>query len=1046
MSGKPQQRHFIDLFITRPVIAVVLSLVLVIAGLQAARMIPVLQFPQIESSSLIITTPYVGASADMVQGFVTDPIERVAATVPGVDYVDSVTLPGLSTVTIWLKLNEDSTAALAELSSRLGQIRFELPAGAEDPAVRVQRADRSGAVFYLDVVTETFSRPATTDYLTRHVNPLLSSIEGVQRIGIEGGRNPAMRIWIDPAKMVAFNVSAQEVQAALAANNVIATLGESENSQQRFNLLTNTTLQTVEDFQKLIIRESDSSLIYLKDIARVELGEEEGESNSRFSQHDAVYISVWPLPGANEIDIGDELYKRLDEINPTLPDGMKIHIAYDGTLYMRDSIREIFTTLAETIVLVGIVVLALMGAIRTALVPLVAIPISLLGAVAVISLMGFSLNLLTILAIVLSVGLVVDDAIVVVENVARYMREGKSRIQAALLSSRQLLSPIIGMTITLAAVYAPIGLLSGLTGVLFKEFAFTLSVAVLISGVVAVTLSPIMSAYANPEGGREGRMTLWINARFENLHRRYGALLSRVLAWRWQLLAFAIFFSLLAAPFYLFSMKELAPTEDQRSINIVIEGPPNGSLEYASDNMHSAIDKLLDTPGVEFIWHVFRANAGFGGIIFSEFDKRENSVMELVPKVFFTTREIVGMRIFPVLFPPLPTAGRFDVEMVVMSTDPLVDMNQYAEQIRARGLQSGKFMFVETDLKIDMPQMRFIFDRERIADLGMDLNSVSRQLGVLLSGNYVNRFDMNGKAYQVIPMVEGQSRLDPDALLDLQLRTPSGDLIPVSAVARLERIVAPQAYGKFQQKNAFRLMGGVIPGTTKEQGLSILEDIAADVLPLGYSVDYAGESRQIRKEGTTLMGILAIAMLFVYFVLVIQFNSFRDPLVVLLGSVPLALAGALMIPFLGMTTINIYSQVGFITLVGLVAKNGILIVEFANHLQTEGFSKLDAIKGAAETRLRPVLMTTAATVLGHFPLVLVTGAGAEARNSIGIILVVGMMVGTLFTLFVLPCLYLVMARTHNQQELEVEDEAEHLAPVSYSADNVVPAAEPLGEK
>jgi multidrug efflux pump len=674
-----------------------------------------------------------------------------------------------------------------------------------------------------------------------------------------------------------------------------------------------------------------------------------------------------------------------------------------------------------------------MGSVRTALVPLVAIPMSLLGAVAAITLVGFSLNLLTILAIVLSVGLVVDDAIVVVENVSRYMREGKTRLQAALASSRQLMAPLIGMTITLATVYAPIGFLSGLTGVLFREFAFTLAVAVLISGVVALTLSPIMSAYANPEGGREVGMTRWVNQRFDALHRRYGKLLQQVLGWQKQLLAAGVFFSLLMLPFYLFAQKELAPIEDQSSISIVVDAPSSASLAYSNDYMYDVIDRALQIPGVKYVWQVVMPNSGFGGIRFVNPHQREQTVHELLPQVYRSVSEVTGLRVFPMLFPALPSAGRFDVEMVVQSSESPEQMKRYADQLLEAAHASGRFMFFDTDLKIDMPQLRFVLDRERIAELGMSLDSVSRQLGLLLSGDYVNRFDMNGKAYQVIPMVREPDRANPESLLDLQLRTPGGDLVPLSAIASLERTVAPRVLGKFQQKNAFRILGGVLPGTTKEQGLAALEKAAAAILPTSYTIDYAGESRQLRKEGTTLVGILGFALLFVYFALAIQFNSFRDPLVVLAGSVPLALAGALMLPFLGLTTINIYSQIGFITLVGLVAKNGILIVEFANHLQSEGFSKLEAIRSAAETRLRPVLMTTAATVLGHFPLVLVTGAGAEARNSIGIVLVAGMLIGTLFTLFVLPCLYLALAKAHEREEIDPQHDAERAAEVSYAS-------------
>lgn len=1027
-----QSRRLMDIFVTRPALAVVVSLVLVLAGLQASRTIPVLQFPQIESSALVISTVYVGAPAEVVQGFVTDPIERVASTVPGIDYVDSTTQAGSSQVKVWLQLNEDSTRALTELTARLSQIRFELPAGAEDPAVSIERADRTDAVFYLNVSLGAFSRADVTDYLNRQINPLLSSISGVQSITLPGGRRPAMRVWLNPEQLVALDISAQEVATALRSNNIITAIGRSENDQQRLNLLTNATLQTVADFEQLVVKHSDGAQVVLGDIARVELGEEEGEMIARFGNQSSIYIAVNPLPGANEIAIGDQLYDLLDEINPSLPDGLSIDIAYDGTLYMRDSIREIFTTLVETILLVGIVVVVLMGSVRTALVPLVTIPISLLGATAVITLMGFSLNLLTILAIVLSVGLVVDDAIVVVENVSRYMREGKSRLQAALISSRQLLSPIIGMTITLAAVYAPIGFLSGLTGVLFKEFAFTLSVAVLISGVVAITLSPIMSAYANPEGGEAGTMTRWVNRHFDRLHHFYGRRFDTLFRWQAPLLLVALFVALLAAPLYLFSQRELAPIEDQSGISIIVEAPADASLAYTDYYMNEVADLVQTLPGYVYYWQVLQANAGFSGVELQPPGNRP-STEELVPVVYDMTSRLAGVSIFPTLFPPLPTAGRFDVELVVQANDSYENMQQLAQKIVTTAAASGRFMFVDTDLKTDLPQLKLNFDRRKIADLGLDMSAVSNQLSPLLSGNYVNRFDMNGKAYQVIPMVSGYGRADVQAVLQLPIRTSGGALIPVSDIASIEHSVAPRVLGKFQQKRSFRVYGGVLPGTTKEAALSHLEKTALDILPEHYSLDYAGESRQIRSEGNTLAGVLLVALIVVYFVLVVQFNSFRDPLVVLLGSVPLALSGALLLPFLGLTTINIYSQIGFITLVGLVAKNGILIVEFANHLQNEGYAKIDAIRGAAETRLRPVLMTTAATALGHFPLVLVTGAGAEARNSIGVILVVGMLIGTLFTLFVLPCLYLLLAKDHQKDQENEQKLTDIETNVTYSA-------------
>ncbi len=1020
---------FTDIFIERPVLAVVISLTLILIGLRSAMDLPVLQYPTIESSSLEITTPYIGASAEVVQGFITDPIERAAASIPGVDYIDSRTVAGLSTVTVFLELNESSSDALAELSSRLGQIRFELPVAAEDPSVEVRRADRPQAGFYLDVpLTGGWSRARVTDYLNRAVNPKFAAIPGVQRVTLEGGRFPAMRIWLDPDRMAMFNVSAQDVEAALAGNNIIATIGHSENANQRIDLMVDTSLQQTAEFERMVIRESAGSLIRIGDVARVELGEEEGLEIARITQKQAVFIAIWPLPGANELAIADHMYVVIDEVNRSLPDGLHIGIGYDVTKYMRNALREIFITLAETIALVGVVVVAFMGSFRSALVPLITIPISLLGAVAAMSMMGFSLNLLTVLAIVLSVGLVVDDAIVVVENVARYMREGMSRIQAALASSRQLLAPILAMTITLAAVYAPIGFLSGLTGVMFKEFAFTLAVAVLISGMVALTLSPIMSAYVAPVGGSESAMTRRVNGWFAAAQSLYRRLLDRLLTANGQVCFVAVFVSLLIVPFFVFSQRELAPTEDQSDIRVLTTAPPESSVDYTRRYMVDVVDAMKALPGSTEMWQIILPSTAFGGMGFVDFGEREASVHEIVSQAFVNLSQISGVKAFPILPSALPSAGRYDAELVVMSADDAQTMLPYAQQMVTAALASGAFMFTDTDLRIDLPQGRFHLDRERVADLGMDLAEVSRQLSVFLSANYVNRFNLDGKAYRVIPQVEQEGRPNPDALLGLKIRTPNGDLVPLGALAELEQTVAPRVLGKFQQNNAFRIYGGLIPGTTKEQGLSALEAAAAAVLPPDYSIDYAGESRQLRQEGNTLVGVLGISLVFVFMVLAVQFNSFRDPLVVLLGSVPLALSGALLFTYLGWTTINIYSQVGFITLVGLIAKNAILIVEFARQSQVDGLSKLEAIKSAAETRLRPVLMTTGATVMGHLPLVLVVGPGAEARNSIGIVLVAGMLVGTTFTLFVLPSIYLLLAAVHrgeaNAESTEAASTAE----------------------
>jgi multidrug efflux pump len=1007
-----------DVFVKRPIVAIILSFVIVVVGIRAVMQIPVLQFPKISSASLQINTPYIGASSETIQGFVTEPIERVAASVPGVDYVDSQTTPGNSTVTAWLRLNENTTSALAELTTRLDQIRFELPEAAEDPSIQVVRADRPFAIFYLtvnfDEETMGMSRMEVTDYLSRSVTPTISTIPGVQRVGLEGSRNPTMRIWLQPARLLALNLSALDISAALRRNNIIAAIGSTENDLQRVSLLTDTSLTSVEEFEQLVVADRGAEQILLGDVARIELAEDEGAVTARLDKNQVLYISVWPLPGANEIEIGDRLYEMLDEINPTLPIGLSITDGYDGTLYMRDALKEIFTTLAETVLLVGLVVVAMMGSFRTALVPLITIPISILGAVAFMSLMGFSLNLLTVLAIVLSVGLVVDDAIVVVENVGRHMRSGMSRFEAALLSSRQLLAPIISMTITLAVVYAPIGLLTGLTGALFKEFAFSLAIAVLLSGVVATTLSPIMSAYATPEGGKEGKLTKSINRFFEKIQEKYGNWVLTSTHLRAPILTVAVVLSLLSVPFYLFSLKELAPTEDSSSISVIVEAPPEASLDYTEEKMDEIVDTMMEFEGSKYMWQIVNPAGAFSGVDFVPVDERSEGTGTMLWQAFAKLSEVVGLKAFPVLDSALPTAGNFSVEMVVLSTDDYDTMLTHAKAILEKANAAEQFIFVDTDLKIDYPQARFVLDKRRLADLGMDVADVTQQLNVLLSGNFVNRYNQQGRAYRVIPMLEERYRNNPQAILDLSLRTPNGDLVPVRAFAHIETEVVPRILSRFQQKNAFRIYGEPIPGFTKEQVLSTLESIAEDVLPATYNVDYAGESRQIRLEGNTLEGVLLIALVFVYFVLAIQFNSMRDPLVVLLGSVPLALASALVFAFVDMTTINIYSQVGFITLVGLIAKNGILMVEFANTMQMQGLDKLHAIAEAAKVRLRPILMTTAATVLGHFPLVLVTGAGAEARNSIGIILVAGMLVGTFFTLVVLPSVYMLLASEHKK--------------------------------
>jgi multidrug efflux pump len=1017
------RRSFTDVFIRYPVLAAVVNLVIVVIGWRALTTLPVQQYPQIESSSVLITTVYYGASAETVRGFLTTPIERSVSAISGVDYVESTSRAGVSTVTVRLKLNHNTTAALAEVTARLQQVRSELPPEAEPPVVEVQRADRPYASFYLSFTSTERDVPAVTDWLLRTLQPQLATLPGVQRVTFEGGRQLAMRVWIDPQRLAALNLAPGDVQAALRRNNYLAAVGQTKGNLVQVNLLANTDLRSVDEFNNLIVADRNGAIVRLSDVARVELGSEEADMVAKYGTKEAVYLGVWPLVGVNEIDVAHRLRAEMDRIRPTLPKDIDMRLVYDATRFMEEALTEITKTLMETILIVGIVVFLFMGSVRTALVPLVAMPVSLIGAAIVMYALGFSLNLLTILAIVLSVGLVVDDAIVVVENVERHVREGKSRVDAALLGARELVGPIIAMTITLATVYTPIAFQGGLTGSLFLEFAITLAAAVVLSGIVAVTLSPVMSSRFVHEHGQEGRLTRVVNRAFEAVRRLYGRLLDRALGMRWGIVAAALLVMFAAWPLYTYSRSELAPVEDQSHISFFMQASPDASLPASDRASREVVKRVEAFPEAQFMWSLTAQWGGFGGMVTKHWKTRKRTTEQMYGEVFGAVSQVPGLQVFPRLDPPLPTPGQYDVELVLQSDAPPEQMLETVGQVVGAGWQSGKFLYVDTDLKIDLPEARVVIDREQVADLGLDLASVGQELGTLLGGGYVNRFNFYDRSYKVIPQIGEEDRSTVDPLLDLKIKTPSGELVPVSTFTRIETTTAPRTLNRFQQRNAVRVFGGVKPGVTKEEGLRVLESAVSAAGTPGVVMDYAGESRQIRREGAALTVTLGFAVILIYLVLAAQFKSFRDPLIVLLGSVPLAISGALLFSFLDLTTINIYSQVGLITLVGLIAKNGILIVEFANRLQEEGLAKLAAIREASHTRLRPVLMTSAATVFGHFPLVLVSGPGSEARNSIGTVLVTGMTVGTVFTLFVVPVFYLLIAAEHHRTA-EVEEPAD----------------------
>ncbi len=1005
-------KSFTDLFIRHPVLAVVVNLAIVLVGWRALASLPVQQYPNVQSSSVVINTVYYGASAEAVRGFLTTPIERAVSAISGIDYLESTSRAGISTVTIHLKLNQNSTAALAEVTARLQQVRSELPAEAEPPQVEVQRADRPYASFYLSFSSKQRDIPAITDWLSRTLQPQLATIAGVQRTDIVGGRPIAMRVWIDPDRLAAHSLSPGDVFAALRRNNYLAAVGQTKGNLVQVSLLANTDLRSTTEFENLIVTDRDGAVVRLSDVATGELGAEEPDMIAKFNDEEAVYVGVWPTIGSNEIEVSHRLHAEIARITPTLPPDIQLRVAYDGTVFMQDALKEITKTLMETILIVGIVVFLFLGSIRTALVPLVAMPVSLIGAGAVMMAFGFSLNLLTILAIVLSVGLVVDDAIVVVENVERHVHLGKTRLQAALVGARELVGPIIAMTITLAAVYAPIGFQGGLTGSLFLEFAITLAAAVVVSGIVAVTLSPVMSSkFVHPQG-KEGRLTQLVNRGFEVVRSTYARMLDGALQMRPAIVAAAILVMLAAWPLYNYSKRELAPVEDQSHISLFMDVPPDATLAANNRASLDVVKAVTSFPEAKFMWSLTASWGAFGGMVAKDWKERERSTAQIFPALYGAVSQIPGVRVFPRLDPPLPTPGSYDVELVLQSDEPPEQMLQRAGAVVGAGWQSGKFLYVDTDLKIDLPEARVVIDRDQVADLGLDLATVGRELGTALGGGYVNRFNYFDRSYKVIPQIGEDDRRTVGPLLDLKIKTPTGQLVPVSTFTRIEATTAPRTLTRFQQRNSVRVFGAVNAGVTKEEGLRVLETAATSLNAPGLTIDHAGESRQIRREGGALTVTLGFAVILIYLVLAAQFRSFRDPLIVLLGSVPLAISGALIFSFLNLTTLNIYSQVGLITLVGLIAKNGILIVQFANTLQERGLAKMAALREATLTRLRPVLMTSAATVFGHFPLVLASGPGSAARNSIGMVLVTGMTLGTVFTLFIVPVFYSLIAAEH----------------------------------
>ncbi len=1026
---------FTDLFVKRPVLAMVVNLVIIIAGLQAVRSLSVRQYPRSDIAVIQVSTVYVGANADLVRGFITTPLERVIASADGIDYMESTSAQGLSTITVHLKLNYDTNAALTQIQAKVQQVKNDLPPESQVPVIDLETADTEFAAMYIGFSSKDLDENQITDYLTRVVQPKLSAVSGVQRADILGNRTFAMRLWLKPEQMAARGVSPSDVRDALSKNNYLSALGSTKGSMVSVNLVANTDLRTPDDFKQMVVKQENGVVVRMGEIADIQLGAENYDQDVRFNGETATFMGIWVLPTANSLQVIKDVRKTLPAIQAQLPTGMNLGIPYDSTEYIQDAINEVLHTLSETLLIVVIVIFLFLGSFRSVLIPIVAIPVSLIGAFFLMLIAGFTINLLTLLAIVLSVGLVVDDAIVMVENVERHLQMGKTPFRAAQDAARELVGPIISMTITLAAVYAPIGIQGGLTGALFREFAFTLAGAVIVSGIVALTLSPMMGSKLLRAGDTEKGFAGIINRQFERVRNLYTRLLAGTLQYRPVVLTVWVIIALLMVPFYMFSQRELAPEEDQGVVFGVIQSSANSTLDQTNLFTKEVYDVYKSFPESASIFQITNPSGGFGGMVTKPWSQRTKTTQQLLGESAGKLSKIAGVRVIPLTPPPLPGGGNFPVDFAIVSAAEPEQVSKFAEQIAQKAMASGKFIFADTDVKFDQPQTEVVFDRDKLRSQGVDLSQAGQDLSTMLGGNYVNRFSIQGRSYKVIPQVSRAERLTPEQLSNIYVKGSANQLVPLSTFASLKTTTEPRSLNKFQQLNAVRIQGVIPPNVPLDQALTFLEDTAKQVLPQGFTVDYAGESRQLRVEGSKFLGTFLLSAILIYLVLAAQFESFRDPFIILAGSVPLAMSGALTFSFLGFTTLNIYSEVGLITLVGLIAKNGILIVEFANHLQESGHSKIEAIIGAASTRLRPILMTTAATVFGHFPLVFARGPGAGARNSIGIMLVSGMIIGTAFTLFIVPSIYMLVARAR----ITIKDEDGDLSLSARKTDELLAA-------
>ncbi|WP_425905196.1 multidrug efflux RND transporter permease subunit [Nitrobacter sp. TKz-YC02] len=1028
---------FTDIFIKRPVLSVVVSLLILLIGMAAAYNLPVRQYPKLSNTVITVTTAYPGASADLMQGFITTPIEQAVASAEGVDYITSSSTQSQSQIKVYVKLNFDPNAALTEVLSKVNSVRYLIPKEANDPVI-LKSTGETTAVMYIGFSSDELSGSAISDYLTRVVQPILSTVDGVASADILGGQTFAMRVWLDPIKMAGRNVTTTEVALAIAANNFQAAAGQTKGYYTISNVSTNTDLQSVEQFKRMTVKAKDGGFVRMEDIAEVQLAAQSTNASVAFSGQRAIFIGVQATPQGNPLNIVSGVRALFPDIERNLPPSMKMKVAYDSTKFIRSSIHEVQNTLIEAVLIVIVVIFLFLASLRSVIIPVVTIPLSLIGVCALMMAAGFSFNLLTLLAMVLAIGLVVDDAIVVVENIHRHLEEGKTAVQASLQGAREIVGPVISMTITLAAVYAPIGFLGGLTGALFREFAFTLAGAVIVSGVIALTLSPMMCSVLLKHGG-QGWFATKVDKVFSSVTHWYGRKLDRSLDYRPITALFAVTILGLVGFLYMNTSTELAPEEDQGIVFSVIKGPKYANIDYMDfygEKLDKAFAGFPETDLRFMINGTDGINNGIAGMLLKPWDERKRSAINVKPLVQAEISKVEGVNAFAFNLPPLPGGpGGLPVQMVIYSTSGFQAVYEEMIKLKEAAKKSGLFIVSDSDLDYNQPVVRVAIDRTKANDLGVTMQQIGVTLATLLGGNYVNRFNLQGRSYQVIPQVPRGERLSPESLEGYYVPSNTGQQIPLTTLVSIKTETDPNALTHYNQLNAATFQAVPMPGVTVGKAVEFLEQQARN-LPKGFSHDYLADARQYVKEGNQLAIAFGFALIIIFLVLAAQFESLRDPLVIMI-SVPMAILGALIPLFFGIATINIYTQVGLLTLIGLISKHGILMVEFANELQLkERLDKRTAIETAARIRLRPILMTTAAMVTGLLPLLIASGAGASSRFSIGLVVVSGMMIGTLFTLFVLPAVYVAIATDHlagigserNKQIAEFDTDSKALRP------------------